>query len=300
MIHRNRIASLTLAGVLAVAFMLLAVAPAAAGPLYRLQSDVVYGHKMGMALTYDVVEPVNSNGAGVLFMVSGGWMSRWFDPEEAIGRSLAFQGLLDRGFTLFLVRHGSSPLFKVPDAVMDVRQALAHIRTHASDWSVDVDRLGVFGGSAGGHLSLMLGAASEAEVGESGSAKDARVAAVVAYFPPVDLQPIVGPNDRFPALDFDKELGDDVSPLLYVSSDDPPTLLVHGDADDLVPLNNSERILEAFKQKGVTSELIVIPGAGHGFRGDADKQASEALIDWFEKYLTPQQTTSSTGSSQDR
>ena len=269
--------------VLITTLILLTVAGlAAAGP--TIHSDVVYGHKMGMALTYDVIEAETPNGAGVLFMVSGGWVSRWFDPEIAMQRQGSFAELTDRGFTVFLVRHGSSPLFKVPDAVIDVRQALAHIAQNASDWNVDPDRLGVFGGSAGGHLSLMLGNASEAEVGDTGTAK-ARVSAVVAYFPPVDLQPIAGPNDRFPALDFDKELADDISPLLYVSADDPPTLLVHGTADGLVPITTSQSIHAAFKEAGVTTDLVVIEGAGHGFRGEHETIATDALVKWFETHL---------------
>ncbi|MEM1246736.1 MAG: alpha/beta hydrolase [Acidobacteriota bacterium] len=257
-----------------------------------IDADVVYGHKMGMALTYDVVSPATPNGAAVLFMVSGGWVSRWFDPSMA-PQQPTFSALLERGFTVFMVRHGSSPMFKVPEAVVDVRKALAHIRDNASAWNVDADRLGVFGGSAGGHLSLMLGAASESAVGKEGDAGDARVAAVVAYFPPVDLQPIVGPNDRFPALDFDSELADDISPVLYVSKDDPPTLLVHGTADELVPLSTSQRIHAAFQKEGVTTELVVLEGAGHGFRGEHEATATEALVRWFSQHLDAKAAVSS-------
>ena len=115
-----------------VALLAVALAAPAQASLYELHSDVVYGHKMGMALTYDVIEPANGNGAGVLFMVSGGWNSTWFDPQAALQRSAAFSSLVEEGFTLFLVRHGSAPLFKVPDAVVDVRKALAHIRDNAA------------------------------------------------------------------------------------------------------------------------------------------------------------------------
>ncbi|HVS14800.1 MAG TPA: alpha/beta hydrolase [Thermoanaerobaculia bacterium] len=261
--------------------------PAGGAGLYRLDPDVVYGRKMGMALTYDVIAPSAPNGAGVLFMVSGGWISRWSDPEQSLARSAAFSALVERGFTLYLVRHGSSPVFKVPDAVADVRQALRHIRAHAASRGVDPGRLGVFGGSAGGHLSLMLGAATESAYEGSPAMGDERPAAVVAYFPPVDLQGMVGPNDRFPALDFDAELADEVSPLLFVSKDDPPILLIHGDQDTLVPLDHSKRIHAALEQEGVTSELIVIEGAGHGFRDDHETRAAQALVDWFERHLLP-------------
>ena len=114
-----------LSTILCLALLTSLAAPiAAADPIDR---DVVYGHKMGMARTYDVLRPESPNGAGVLFMVSGGWISRWFDPEIAMKQQKAFGMLLDRGFTLFMVRHGSSPMFKVPDAVLDVRKALQHV-----------------------------------------------------------------------------------------------------------------------------------------------------------------------------
>ena len=122
-------------------------------------ADVVYGHKAGMALTFDVFTPAGeSNGVGILYMVSGGWVSRWTPPDRA---RAGFEALLNGGFTVFSVRHGSSPRFKVPEAHADVRRAVRFVRLHASTYGVDPDRLGVYGGSAGGHLSLMLGLASD-------------------------------------------------------------------------------------------------------------------------------------------
>lgn len=247
-------------------------------PNPEIVPDVVYAHKLGMALTFDVFKPEQANGAGILFMVSGGWISRWYPPEQAAVR---LQPFLDRGFTVFAIRHGSSPRFKVPEAVADVRKAVHFIRENAADYGVDQDRLGVHGSSAGGHLSLMLGLDPK----ESGGKSD-RVAAIVAYFPPVDLRTMVGPSRRFPALDFDPELAASISPILFVSADDPPTLLIHGNKDRLVPLSNSEKIHAALQEQGVATDILILEGAGHGFRGDARDEASEALLDWFETHLT--------------
>lgn len=244
-------------------------------PDVGIEADVVYGHKLGMALTLDVFKPTeNANRAGILYMVSGGWISRWTEPERM---ALRFQALLDKGFTVFAVRHGSSPRFKVPEAVADVQQALQFVHERASDFGVSPDRLGVYGGSAGGHLSLMLGLAPEGGT--------ARLAAVVANFPPVDLREIVGPSERFPALDFDEELASAISPILFASEDDPPTLLIHGTADRLVPLRNSETMFEALQDKGVPSELMILEGAGHGFRGEDRTRANDAMVSWFERHL---------------
>ncbi len=261
-----------------------------------IRPDVIYGHKAGMALTYDVVKPVRPNGAAVLFMVSGGWVSTWARPDAVVRiekpESLnLFEKIVDRGYTLILVRHGSSPYFKVPDAVADVKLAIRHIRAHATDFGMDPARIGVCGGSAGGHLSLILGS-----MGDDGSDKvdaenghvSSRVQAVVAYFPPTDIREYVNHKTlsrQFPAIVFPDDQADDVSPLLAVTADDAPTLLIHGDKDELVPISHSQRFLKAMQETKATCELIVMEDAAHGFPGDQGTQAETALLNWFDKYL---------------
>ncbi len=283
--------------ILSVVLLLACVLPKFAGAAeFEITPDVVYGHKDGMALTFDVIKPkAKANGAAVLFMVSGGWVSSYAPPEQTATR---FQELLDKGFTVIAVRHGSSPKYLIPEIVADVRRAVRFIRFNAKRWGIDANRLGVFGGSAGGHLSLVLGTASDS--GDPNGKEDFlketdRVASVVAYFPPVDLRPITrglnppppadGRPQRFPALNFEKEKAPDYSPIIHVSADDPPTLLIHGDKDDLVPISNSKIIHEAFQKNNVKTEFITLPGAGHGFRGEDAKRASAAMVAWFEATL---------------
>jgi acetyl esterase/lipase len=257
--------------------------------------DVVYGHKDGLAMTFDVIKPkTNANGAAVIFMVSGGWISNYNPPQQTATR---FKDLLDKGFTLIAVRHGSSPKYLIPEIVSDVRRAVRFIRHNAKQWGVDPNRLGVFGGSAGGHLALVLGTASDngdPNAKEDFMKESDRVASVVAYFPPVDLRPLArglnpqrtgGTLDRFPALNFEKEKAPDYSPIVHVSPDDPPTLLIHGDKDNLVPVNNSKVIHEAFQKNNVKTQLIIIEGAEHGFRGEDAKRAGAAMASWFEQTL---------------
>jgi acetyl esterase/lipase len=268
-------------------------------PQVDIIPDVVYGHKDGLALTFDVLKPKShANGAAVIFMVSGGWVSSYSPPQQT---ALRFKELLDKGFTVIPVRHGSSPKYFIPEIVSDVRRAVRFIRYNAKQWGIDANRLGVFGGSAGGHLSLVLGTASDN--GDPAAKEDFmkesdRVASIVAYFPPVDLRPITrgvnpaptgGTGDRFPALNFDKAKAPDYSPILFVTPDDPPTLLIHGDKDDLVPISNSQRIYEAFQQNKVKTQFITIEGAGHGFRGDDAKRATTAMVAWFEQTLVKSQ-----------
>ena len=222
-------------------------------------------------------------------MVSGGWYSRWTPPQRAMKQ---FEPLLDKGFTVFSVRHGSSPKFTIPEVVEDVRRSVRFIRLHADRFGVDPDRLGVYGGSAGGHLSLVLGTASDAgdpKAKDEVMRQSDRVGAVVAFFPPTDIRPWVSEDSayhkNYPALRFDADQSDDYSPLLHVSPDDPPTLLVHGDLDKLVPIDHSENILEAFKSAKVTAKMVVIEGAAHGFRGQDLTTAMNALVEWFETHL---------------
>ena len=236
----------------------------------------------------------NPNGAAVIFIVSGGWISLYTSPDQALPR---YQELLDAGFTVISLRHGGSPKYLIPEIVADVRRGVRFIRYHAKDWGIDPNRLGVYGGSAGGHLSLMIGLASDngdATAKEDFMKESDRVAAVVAYFPPVDLRPLArGLNpppsgtvlDRFPALNFEKEKAADYSPIVFVTPDDPPTLLIHGDKDDLVNISNSQIIFEAFKKNNVKTDFITIPGAGHGFQGEDAKRAMAATVSWFEQTL---------------
>jgi acetyl esterase/lipase len=248
-----------------------------------IRPDVVYGHKDGMALTFDVFTPKeNAKGIGLLFMVSGGWVSAWAPPEQSIN---LFRPMIDAGYTVLAVRHGSSPRYVVPEVVADVKLALDYVGKHADDLQIDRKKLGVFGFSAGGHLSLILGTQSN----DQSTDEAPRVGAVVAVFPPTDLAPYVeigNPRrEQFPALRFEPADAPKVSPLLSVTSDDAPTLLFHGDKDELVPLWHSEKINEAFKEAKVATKLVVFEGAAHGFNQEQNIELVKGLLDWFNEHL---------------
>ena len=124
----------------------------------EVQRDVVYGHKDGMALVMDVYKPDGpTNGAGVANIVSSSGYVSTLDMQQFFEPII--KQLLNAGFTVFAVRHGSSPRYKVPDAVRDVTQAIEFIGVHAQDYGVDPRRVGVFGASAGGVLALLAGLA---------------------------------------------------------------------------------------------------------------------------------------------
>jgi acetyl esterase/lipase len=278
-------------------FVLFGVSAVMQAQEISVTPDVVYGHKHGMALTFDVFTPKNANGSGVLNIVSGGWRSRWRPHEES---QKLYQPLLDEGFTVFAVRHGSSPKYAIPEIVPDVQRAARYIRLNATQLGVDANRLGVWGQSAGGHLSLMLGNASDNgnPLSEDPVLRVSdRVAAVAAIYPPVDFRPAAmaaSPdvtNTRYPALDFifrsnsDSSEIEAYSPIMHVSSDDPPTLLVHGDSDALVNVSNSYNLFAVFQDHNVESKLVIVPGADHGFHGDDLVLATSEIVNWFSEHL---------------
>ena len=258
-----------------------------------IEADVVYGHKDGLALTMDVYRPAGeSNRAGILFMVSGGWFSRWSPPEQSLP---LFQPYLDAGYTMFAVRHGSSPRYSIPEAIADVTQAVRFVRSEAHEYGLDPDRLGVMGMSAGGHLALVLGTTGD-DGTESADGLDrypSRVAAVVALVPPTDLRVAVweAPESlpayrNFPALDLAMDKAAAASPLVHVTTDDAPSLVIMGGKDELVPPKHGQWIADAMEREQVQHKLIIFPDAGHGLEGDENRRTLvQEAVQWFDSCL---------------
>jgi len=303
------------AAVFLCAFLLLASGVGAGEQAFQRTEDVIYGRKFGMALTMDVFTPKNPNGAAVILVVSGGW----FSAHEAINPGFA-DPFLKRGYTVFAVVHGSQPKFTIPEIIADMNRAVRFIRYHAKKYNIDPERIGITGGSAGGHLSLMIGTA-----GKKGDAKakdpidraSSRVQAVACFFPPTDFLnygekgnvalgrgTLSGFRAPFDFHEFDKKtkafmpitdeekilaIGKDISPIYHVTADDPPTLIIHGDADKLVPIQQAETIIAKFKEVGVPAELVVRKGEKHGWK-NLGKDVS-IFADWFDKHLQKKSET---------
>jgi acetyl esterase/lipase len=263
-----------------------------------------------MALTMDVFTPKqNANGLGLVWVISASWRS----SHDAIRPQFA-EEFLKRGYTVFAIVHGSQPRFAIPEMIQDLHRAVRFVRSQAAAYHIDPDRIGIYGASAGGHLALMM-----ATTGEKGdpAAKDSvdressRVQAAACFFPPTDFlnygrtgqvmlgrSPGASTRPAFDFREFDKEskafvpitdeqklleIGRQISPAHHVTPDDPPVWIMHGDADPLVPLQQSELIVARLKEAGVATELVVKPGGVHPWPGiDND---FPLLADWFDKYL---------------
>ena len=295
-------------------------------PSFTRDFDIIYHRQDGFALTMEKVAPTQDlNGAAIVMVMSGGWVSnhdftlphvkdqlpRIFKPNTA--------ELLKRGYTLFYVVHGTQPKFTIREIHEQMSSAIRHIRHHSADFKIDPTRLGIMGGSAGGHLSLMQGTKGEdGELNPEGAKNESdRVQAVVAYFPPTDFvnygtsgtffDGVVreaipgGMNPFLQALDYleydetnirltkvtdEQRVAEhykDIAPLYHVTKDDAPTFLLHGDADRLVPLQQSELIAARFKDVGVPHKLFVKKGGDHGWEPTADE--TEMVADWFDEQL---------------
>jgi len=296
--------------VLAVILLALLGAPPAAAQDYTRKEDVIYGRKYGLAMTMDVFAPKEKpNGLGIIFCVSGGW----FSAKENVNANF-YKPFLKRGYTVFAVVHGSQPKFTIPEVLDDMHRAVRFIKLHSKDYGVDPERLGIAGASAGGHLSLMQGNAFLPENPKAPNPLDrasSRVAAIACFFPPTDFLNYGKPGNIAlgggtlaafrPPFDFwerekgtnklvviadeerRQEIGKAISPITHVKKASAPALIIHGDADALVPIQQAEVIRDKYKEVGVPFELVVKKGAGHGW---ADIGADiEKLADWFDKHL---------------
>lgn len=270
-------------------------------PSFERTNGLVYGQRQGRDLTVDVVRPSKPNGLGVVLMVSGGWKS-----GTGSFRPWMTAPLLRSGYTVFAVYHISQPQVTVMDITEDMLRAVRYIRHHAREHGVDPNRLGVTGGSSGGHLSLMLatrGGPGVPDAADPVDAESSAVQAVAIFYPVTDLLNLgestenlgdggppksfvkgFGPNSTNLAVW--KVIGREMSPIFHVNSNLPPTLIYHGDADTLVPLDQSQRFQAEAHKAGRTVELVIHPGGKHGWLSmlwDIRQFAS-----WFDQYLRPE------------
>ncbi|KAF0240736.1 MAG: peptidase S9 prolyl oligopeptidase active site domain-containing [Planctomycetota bacterium] len=236
--------------------------------------DVEYGVANDVSLTLDVYKPKKTPQGlmpAVVWIHGGGW--RHGDKNNA-GNAIA---LAKRGFFAVSINYRLSDVAVFPAAIEDCKGAIRWVRANAKENGVDPERIGVWGSSAGGHLALLAGCADESAglEGKSGYAKvSSRVQAVCSWFGPADFR-IVGSVARDPVAQFlggtMEEKGEAyklASPVTHASKDDPPVLMIHGDKDGTVKLEQSEVMLKALKEVGASAELVVVKNAGHGWKSE--------------------------------
>jgi acetyl esterase/lipase len=251
-----------------------------------LLSDIVYGRKFGMALTLEVVRPPTPSGVGVIALSSGGWNS-W--PEAGKPDTAEF---LERGQTVFIVMHGARPKFGIPEIVQDIRRAVRFVRANAAQYGVHPQRLGLFGISSGGNISLLtasLGGLGDPSAKDPIDRENDQVGAVACFYPPTDFRNYGEPGKiwipyRPPGEERDDAaLAEAYSPVVHFSAAMPPTHIMHGDADELVPIQQGRTAIVRLSELGVAHRFEERPDKGHGW---TDMSAEFALCaEWFDRHL---------------
>jgi acetyl esterase/lipase len=270
-----------------------------------IEDNITYGKADDTELKLDLARPEGDGPfPAIVFIHGGGWSGGNRQGYRGQIQEAARRGYVAATISYRLMKFDESkketttatPIF--PAQIHDAKAAIRWMRSNAKKYHVDPDRIGVTGGSAGGHLSLLVGLTDPSSKleGDSGNPEQSsRVQAVVNVFGPTDMvfcyeksalpwvaRLFVGgtPNDvpdRYKV----------ASPLTYVSKDDPPVLTLHGDKDALVPVEQARVLDEKMKAVGASHTLTVFEGQGHGFGGEYDKKAWDATWDFFDQHLKP-------------
>jgi acetyl esterase/lipase len=251
----------------------------------KVLRDLEYANVDGQSLKLDLYVPEESDRKPPLlvWIHGGGWTKgskSQFNPM--------FVRLTAEGYAAASIDYRLDGLTSHPKQIHDCKGAIRWLRANAEKYGYDVTRIGVGGGSAGGHLVLLLGLSSgiqelEGEVGGNLD-QSSQVHAVVDLFGPSDLTLFAKKSDHFRP-NKTPELLKSASPVTYLTKDDPPLLIFHGDKDELVPLGQSEHIHKLYQERGLESSLHVIEGAGHGGPQFSDPARYKFVKEFFARHI---------------
>ncbi len=267
---------------------------------YNQVTNLVYAEVHGTGLLMDTFTPKERpNGLGIVDVVSGAYYS---DRRKIRDHTLAqlYRIFCAHGYTVFAVRPGSKTRYTGAEMETHVKLGIRYVKQHAGDYHIDAGRLGLTGASAGGHLAVL--AAVTPEEGRSDAknplmAFGTQVKAAGVFFPPTDLLDWNGkPADMNVLGDLlflggieghseaeVKERARLLPPAQLVKGPAVPFLLIHGDADPLVPLQQSKKMVEVLKAAGGSAELIVKSGGGHPWLTLPEEV--EVMAKWFDQQL---------------
>ena len=276
------------------------------GPGFVQTQDVVFAEVHGTGLLMDIFTPTGTaNGKAIVDIASGAWYS---DRGKIRDHTLAqlYSTFCGRGYVVFAIRPGSKTRYTALEMDQHVKLAIRHVKENATKYNIDANKLGLTGASAGGHLATLAAltpVASDPNAKNKLDRHDTSVAAVAVFFPPTDFLEwrdgkMVDPKVLGPLLAVgassakevalngksDEELNElakAISPLYQVQKPTIPFLLIHGDADEVVPLSHSQKLVKAIQSAGGSAELIVKEGGGHPWPTLPVEVA--VMADWFDK-----------------
>lgn len=276
----------------------------------RVEKNVVYGMYSGLALLMDVHYPEKANGYGIIFVAGTAWQGPLAYSAPSLKESQISDwapALLGAGYTVFTVNHRLVTRFHYPEPVEDIQRAVRFVRRNAKQFGVDPARIGGLGGSSGAHLvALVAMLAAPGIVGDADpvNREPATLQCVILRAAPTNLKTMVGSGtiataavvaflNRLPTpMPDDQRVYAAASPITHVSGSSPPVLLLHGDADDSVPYQQSVAMDAVLRTANVPVNLIRVPGGVHasdfGTGGKPHQQFPEILrasVDWLDRYL---------------
>jgi len=287
--------------VLAVCFLVLvsSFAPGAAPAPTPTHKDVAYD-TADAAQKLDVYRAeLDKPTPAMVFIHGGGWRAGSKKPVPGWLLNAVHEGR----FSVVSVEYRFSDVAPHPAQANDCMRAIQFVRHKAAEWNIDPKRIGVTGGSAGGHLTLWVALHEDAADPDSSDPikrQSSRVACAVSFAGPTDwsllseidhkhpaYRQLLGYEPGTPADEMDAKAKKDVSPISFVSQDDPPIMQVHGDNDTTVPIEHARNLYERLKSVGVKTELVVIEGANHSVAG-AGAQVTERADGFVREYLSRQ------------
>lgn len=228
-----------------------------------LYANLVYNRIDGKDLKIDLYIPKNKENLQkigkstktpvIVFVHGGGWDSgneNMLDPVRSVPR------IVQNGYAVATLNYRLAPKYKFPAPIDDLKQAIEYLKKNGSKYSLDVEKIGLFGASAGAHIASWVGLASDPSLG---------LDAVVSIAAPFDLEdPELLAKKKTLITNFlGRASAESASPINLISWDDPAFLLVHGDRDEDVPLSQSQKFYDALKNKGVEAELLVVKNGDH-------------------------------------
>ncbi|MFE1625201.1 alpha/beta hydrolase fold domain-containing protein [Brevibacillus reuszeri] len=262
----------------------------------KLIEDIPFCTQNGKPVCLDIImqeDPPEHPMPAIIYIHGGGWMRG--DKAAEGGRSWNAR-FAKHGFVCVNINHRLSGEASFPAQIHDVKAAVRWVRAHAREYSIDPSKIGVWGHSSGGHLASLLGtSASIAELEGTGGNEEvsSEVQAVCTLSGPTDLSKMGGWHDHpnspdarlfgIETLTENIELVSRANPMRYIHKKTPPFFIVHGDADSIVPINQSELLYKALDDVS----FLRIKGADHGLIGGnmSMDEILNSILAFFQKQL---------------